>query len=277
VEIVAVSVGDSVNLNECQVRVHTVFKNTVNCKVDGGLISIVTPAVGSGPNNIVLNSSDLTFFSEYKHNLFNLNNINFSNAKIFDSEIILNEFDTNDFLSNLNLLERILIKEASPLSCAYMLDERRDGFFITPFEGHLRDHLRVSYSKFLNDGSLGEVKSFKGVGFGLTPQGDDLISGTLIAIYLYGLIEQISTENIRKTIYSLAKTENEISNSFLFYASLGKVYEKFKNLLDAVTYEKDKIYPSALGFLEIGETSGADVGTAFVLATKKFFNGGLPW
>jgi hypothetical protein len=60
-QMVAVSLGDSVKLNELQAaRVHTVFKEVVNCEVNGGsIVSIVTPTIGSGPNNIVINGEDL--------------------------------------------------------------------------------------------------------------------------------------------------------------------------------------------------------------------------
>lgn len=276
-EMVAVSVGDGVNLNELQARVHTVFKEVVNCQVNGGnIVSIVTPIVGSGPNNIVINGEDLALFNRFGQNNFSLSFIDFSDAKVFDSKISADNFEINEFLSNLNLLERILIKESSTLSCSFMLDERRKSFFITPFEKNLRDYIQNTYFKFI-DGSTEEVNNLKGVGFGLTPQGDDLISGTLISIFLYGLVKKISTEKIRRKIYELAKTDNEISNSFLFYASQGRVYAKFKDLLEALMSSRNEIYSSATRFLDIGETSGADVSTAFILAAKKLFKGGLPW
>lgn len=121
------------------------------------------------------------------------------------------------------------------------------------------------------------VGLLKGVGFGLTPQGDDLISGTLVAIYVYGLMEQLSTESLRHEIYERARTSNEISNSFLYYASLGRVYEKFRDVLDALARDSVRIHDAASRFQGIGETSGADVSTGFIVSMKKFYRGGLPW
>jgi hypothetical protein len=276
VNIAAVSVGDDIDLNERRGVIHTAFRHVINCKVNGSLVSIVTPAIGSGPNNIVVDSVDLTLFTGLEQNIYDLNSINFSNARVFDSRLVIDKYGTSEFLSNLNLLERIVINEASPLSCAFMLDERRAGFFSTPFETGVRDHLRHSYAGFLN-GSIEEIGLLKGAGFGLTPQGDDLISGTLIAIYVYGLMKQLPTEGLRHEIYNRARTSNEISNSFLLYASLGRVYEKFKDLLDALAHDRARIHDAALRFLDIGETSGADVSTAFILSMKKFYKGGLPW
>jgi hypothetical protein len=223
-----------------------------------------------------VDSVDLTLFTGLEQNICDLNSINFSNARVFDSRLVIDKYGTSEFLSNLNLLERIVINEASPLSCAFMLDERRGSFFITPFETNVRDYLRNSYSKFI-DGSIEEVDILKGAGFGLTPQGDDLISGTLIAIYVYGLMKQLPTEGLRHEIYNRARTSNEISSSFLLYASLGRVYEKFKDLLDALAHDRARIHDAALRFLDIGETSGADISTAFILSMKEFYKGGLPW
>lgn len=276
VNIAAVSVGDDIDLNERRGVIHTAFRHVINCKVNGSLVSIVTPAIGSGPNNIVVDSVDLTLFTGLEQNICDLNSINFSNARVFDSRLVIDKYGTSEFLSNLNLLERIVINEASLLSCAFMLDERRGSFFITPFETKVRDYLRNSYSKFI-DGSIEEVNILKGVGFGLTPQGDDLISGTLIAIYVYGLMKQLPTEGLRHEIYNRARTSNEISSSFLLYASLGRVYEKFKDLLDALAHDRARIHDAALRFLDIGETSGADISTAFILSMKEFYKGGLPW
>ncbi|MGC8721153.1 MAG: DUF2877 domain-containing protein [Caldisericaceae bacterium] len=273
--MVAVSVGDCVNLNVLQGRVHTAFREVLNCEIDNSIVSIVTPSIGSGPNNIVVNRDDFDSFGDVQSN-FDFSSINFNGAKVFDSRIALSNFDYQEFLSNLNLFERIVIKEGSPLSCAFILDKRRNNFFITPFERNLRDRLRDSYHKFMS-GSIEEVNNLKGVGYGLTPQGDDLISGTLVAIYMYGLVKQIDTDKIRNEIYNLAKGENEISNTFLFYASQGRVYEKFKNLLEALISDRNKIYSSAMRFLDIGETSGADLSTGFIISMKKLFEGGLPW
>ena len=276
VNIAAVSVGDDIDLNAKRGVIHTAFRHVINCKVNGSLVSIVTPAIGSGPNNIVVHSADLTFLTGREECICNLNVIDFSNARVFDSRPVLDERDSREFLTNLHFLEQIVIDEASPLSCAFMLDERRGSSFTTSFQTNVRDHLRNSYSKFI-DGSIEEVNLLKGAGFGLTPQGDDLISGSLVAIYVYGLMKQLPTEGLRHEIYNRATTSNEISNSFLLYASLGRVYEKFKDLLDALANDRSKIYGSALRFLDIGETSGADVSTAFVLSMKKFYEGGLPW
>ena len=276
VNIAAVSVGDDIDLHERRGVIHTTFRHVINCKVNGSLVSIVTPAIGSGPNNIVVDSADLTSLTGRERCICDLNSIDFSNARVFDSRLVIDKYGTSEFLSNLNLLEQIVINEASPLSCAFMLDERRGSFFITPFETNVRDYLRNSYSKFI-DGSIEEVDILKGVGFGLTPQGDDLISGTLIAIYVYGLMKQLPTEGLRHEIYNRARTSNEISSSFLLYASLGRVYEKFKDLLDALAHDRARIHDAASRFLGIGETSGADISTAFILSMKEFYKGGLPW
>jgi hypothetical protein len=276
VSIAAVSVGDDIDLNARRGIIRTAFRHVINCKVNGSLVSIVTPAIGSGPNNIVVDSVDLSCFRSLEEDICDLNSIDFSNARVFDSRPVLDEHDSSEFLTNLHFLEQIVIDEASPLSCAFMLDDGRAGFFSTPFETCVRDHLRHSYTGFLN-GSIEEVGCLKGAGFGLTPQGDDLISGTLIAIYVYGLMKQLPTEGLRHEIYKKARTSNEISSSFLLYASLGRVYEKFKDLLDALAHDRTRIHDAASRFLGIGETSGADVSTGFIVSMKKFYKGGLPW
>jgi hypothetical protein len=276
VNIAAVSVGDDVDLHERRGVIHTAFRHVMNCKVNGSLVSIVTPAIGSGPNNIVVDSAALASLTGRKGCICDFSVIDVGNARVFDSRPVLDERDSSEFLTNLHFLEQIVMDEASPLSCAFVLDERRAGFFRTPVETNVRDYLRNSYARFI-DGSLEEVNTLKGVGFGLTPQGDDLTCGTLIAIYVYGLMKRLPTEGLRHEIYNRARTSNEISNTFLLYASLGRVYEKFKDLLDALAHDRTRIHDAASRFLGIGETSGADVSTGFIVSMKKFYKGGLPW
>jgi len=74
------------------------------------------------------------------------------------------------------------------------------------------------------------IRLIKGVGIGLTPSGDDFISGLLTALKVLEIINKENNSYLRKIIYDNAKGDNLISNNFLFYASEGLFFEKNKKL-----------------------------------------------
>ncbi len=277
-----VSVGPDVSVESGSVSFHSKFSNAVNLILDGNnLVSIVTNKVGGGPNNIVLNAQDVSFINVVKWNesyfMINGEVLLRNTAKVYNPLLSLHDVRISDFLTGLNFFERLLIKNAPPLSAAFLLDDRRKNFFITPFEKNLRISIRNSVDRFL-EGDLSAISKLKGLGFGLTPQGDDLIDGFVSALLVYEFITKVNTYLLRNKIYSAAETSNLISNTFLRYAVKGMFYQRVKELIEAVALnDKGKIINSTEKLLNIGETSGSDIGAGFVLMSRKSFEGGIKW
>lgn len=280
-KIEIISIGDEV-VKKGIIKEHSRFKHAVNFLTSSSLLlSVVSKNVGNGPNNIVLNLESLE--NELDINFYDDSLIiqgkifKFEKYPIYDSQIAIEkELDTIEFLSNLNYLERIVIREASPYSSAFLLDNRRDAFFITPFEKRVRDVLRGEFNSFLK-GDLSRISFLRGTGVGLTPQGDDLIRGAFFAISLYEKIVKSDFSNLKNEMLKFAKYDNLITWTSLYYLSRGKIYEKEKNLFFSLALYKDKIYCNAIDVLKQGETSGADFLTGFILTVRKLFQGGILW
>ncbi len=277
-----VLVGSDVPMESSSVSFHSKFSNAVNLILSNdGLVSIVTNKVGAGPNNIVLNVKDVSFIKIVKWNEFhfviNGEVLSRNTVKTYNPLLSIYDVRVSDFLTGLNFFERLLIKNAPPLSAAFLLDDRRKNFFITPFEKNLRISIRNNVNKFL-EGDLSAISKLKGLGFGLTPQGDDLIDGFVSALVVYELITKENTYLLRNKIFSVAETNNLISNTFLRYAVEGMFYQRVKDLIEAIALNnKDRIINSTEKLLNIGETSGSDIGTGFVLMSRKLFEGGIKW
>ena len=278
-----VSVGSDVPMESSgSASFHSKFSNAVNLVLsDNDLVSIVTDKVGGGPNNIVLNVQDMSFINVVKWNksylMINGELLLRNTVKVYSPFLSIHDVRISDFLTGLNFFERLLIKNAPPLSAAFLLDDRRKNFFITPFEKNLRISIRNTVDKFL-EGDLSAIGKLKGLGFGLTPQGDDLIDGFVSALVVYEFITKENTNILRNKIFSVAETSNLISNTFLRYAVKGMFYQRIKELIEAVALnDKDKIINSTEKLLNIGETSGSDIGTGFVLMSRKLFEGGITW
>lgn len=282
------SVGDQVKLGNKYSRfgyckIHSVFDNAVNFYAkENVIVSLVTRSVGGGPNNIVIDVNSLSFIKNIyiDGNKIILNDsfiCDIGSSSIYSSNLFLPSKSLELFGEGLNKFERILKKNAPPLSAAFLIDRRRINFFITPFEKNLAYSLELFSNDVLN-GNLKSISKLKGLGFGLTPQGDDILDGFMIALLVYEKLTGVNTEDIRKGIFNLSRGSNIISDTFLYYASLGYLYERTKTLiLSLFSNDSTLIEEAVLNLLNIGETSGADISTGFLLMSKKLMQGGIEW
>lgn len=277
----AISVGKRVFSLKAK-GAHSSFSHALNFNTSTGiLLSIVPYSVGGGPNNIVLNMEDLNSIKrvEFNDRFINIDNekIAYENSPVFDSSLsCVNEFDLNIFISNIKFLRKVVLDKASPLSCAFLLDEKRKSFFVTPFEKKLRDRIKDAFNSYM-EGKLEALFMLKGLGIGLTPQGDDLIKGSLISLLIYENLYGIELTKVKRKIYEYARGNNAIVNTFLFFACRGELYEKERNLLKAIIQDGEYVYEKAIEVISQGETSGADFLTGFILTTEKMFEGGILW
>ena len=108
------------------------------------------------------------------------------------------------------------------------------------------------------------------MGYGLTPSGDDFITGILVALTLLGKKHNVSYIELKNKIYENALGENRISNNFLHIANSDFCNQNLKNLLDALSNnDKNKIELYTKNYIDIGETSGADFLTGLYLMYEK--------
>jgi len=272
-----ISVGNSVPVKDTRFTIHSAFQHVVNLLHPEGIVSLVSKEIGGGPNNIVLSGFNFLQLKSAKIEQGNLIldgvKTPLSEAEVYSSSLELNNTSKTAFLSGLQIFERILIRDAHPLSSAFLLDGKRGNFFITPFEKNLRDRLKGGIDKILN-GKLSIIKEFRGLGFGFTPQGDDIINGMLSALYVYQLLTNHTTAPEREKIYRLAKGGNIIANTFLYFAFRGEFFERFKFLISSLFEDKNSIISATKRLLAIGATSGADIGVGFILSSRKIFETG---
>jgi hypothetical protein len=121
---------------------------------------------------------------------------------------------------------------------------------------HADDSLEASLNGALDRGGLGEACRWVfGRGAGLTPSGDDVAAGLLIADALLGLSE----EAVRLAIVADAPT-HAISRAFLTWAARGQSIEPLHRLLSACAGQDLGVARSARADLAaIGHTSGLDL------------------
>jgi hypothetical protein len=285
-----ISIGD--NIEEGGYAIHSRFHKAVNfIKYPGvkndktfrgsgifsdRLLSLVNEEIGAGPGNIVMQGLDFhTIHSLFitKHAL-RLNNcsIPLDKSKQYDSMIHFTGIKIEQFEKRLDLFETLLLRLAPPKSLAFLLDEGRKQYFHPGFERAVAEKIQTGIHEIFYGDLFNGVQAVKGVGFGLTPGGDDFVTGLLLGLFVIQNVYGKDFSEIREQVYRLAVGKNLISNTFLYWAKEGLLFERWKSIIFALLdNEKDGMYDATRRLLSVGETSGADTAVGFLLTLK---NGG---
>ena len=271
-----ISIGNQLRRGEY--IIHSRFKSAINFISGDNFVFVVNESVGAGPVNIVINGevplgADLLEVGE-THLRLNGIEFGFDYGCRYDSKIDMSSYNNELFTRNLGIVERTVIEKAPEKSLAYLLGGRiEEGF--GSFDKECRRKIRAGAEQILYGDLIGGVRMIKGLGQGLTPSGDDFNSGLLIAMNVVEhrplRFRKTSEVNIIDQVYNAAKGKNLFTNSFLECAASGNLFYKFRELIRALQIANVKeIINSTELVMTMGETSGSDQLTGFLIGMKRF-------
>ena len=280
-----VSIGDRIFPGDFSL--HSRFTRAVNFTDGREIIAVVDEEVGRGPVNIVVRGFDLT---EVKNLRIDDETIRigerffpYDRSNIFNSRINHGRIDKEKLTGNLPYFEEALLDFSSPQSLAFLIDPDRKIYFKTGFEKNfvtaVCDAVGLIFAgddyPFKPGGKfIAGIKKIKGVGFGLTPSGDDFIAGLLAALNLLESLDGKDRKVLKREAAAAARGGNLLSNSFITLARDGFFFERFQRLISTLLRgNKNQIRAAAKNLLAHGETSGSDMGVGFLM-TLKFFPSG---
>jgi hypothetical protein len=112
-----------------------------------------------------------------------------------------------------------------------------------------------------------------GLGPGLTPSGDDLLTGIMHAVTLWPQIAaRAGGLQARRAIAEAARGRTtRISSAYLEAAGAGLATEPWHRLVRSLTGPTDALRAAVRAMLRVGETSGADALTGFCWAWRGLF------
>lgn len=270
-----VSIGDQVK--EGTYPFHSRFRRAANFCCDNQLVSVVDEEIGDGPLNIVIRDFDgqsaaresVPLMVAANTVVLGANQFEFTDSDYYCSTVTVGSCEPRVFEHNLSVLEEELRTVSSPKSLAFLLDERRTVDFRSGFERAFAEQIHCGMHQMMNGHLLAGVRTLRGCGLGLTPSGDDFIAGLLIGL---NLLQQLRGRNYQKIVdevFQTAKTGNAFSNSFLDLARRGWLFGRMKNLVLALMRESEEmVRKSAARLMAIGGSSGADLGTGFLLTAR---------
>ena len=288
-----VSIGDRVFPGDYSF--HSRFRKAVNFIDEEKLVAVVTGEVGKGPANIVVLNIDLAGVNALaidEESIF-IDGVKcpFDKQKIFNSRIAVVKVNAERLTENLRAFENALLKLSPSKSLAFLLDPAREANFTSSFEKKFLERVKKAVRAVFNDivgaassrdiigarcpshslevNFIEGIKQLRGLGFGLTPSGDDFIAGLLAGMNLMEKIRGVDLEKLKEKACRAAQGGNRLSNSFITLAKDGFLFERFQQLVFSLIYEnKNQVFENTKNLLDHGETSGSDMGVGFFLTLK---------
>lgn len=265
------SIGDRVHPGAY--KIHSRFDRVVNFTYGGYFVSLVEKEIGGGPLNIVIKDVNLNGVRDLEVDrgsvVLNKRRFYSENDLYYRSDMDFEHLCVETFYQNLTILERLLIETSHPKSLAFLLDERRIEYFHSGFERAFVKQITGGVQKIYNGNIINGVEMLKGCGFGLTPSGDDFLSGLLIGL---NFIQMMFGENLSvliDTIYDASRGGNIFSNTFLYLAKEGLLFERFKKLIAVLIYGEDnEILQCTESLFSVGGSSGADLVVGFLMTVQ---------
>ncbi len=271
-------------------RVHSVFNGAIDIIMPGGsMISVVREEVGRGPINIITDfpagRSMTELGVESNQGVLGKNKeiiiggdrllISMRDARLYEPEkdFLPSLRGISEIRANMAIVARMATRRGRHEGLGDLIEllissgtKMKDSKGLNSFSRFaipkVRSLLRTIKSGRISD--LGtEVRDLVGLGPGLTPSSDDMLSGlmatlALVARNLKGNRKRVRTINARIAINARKRTTT-LSQEYLTHAARGETNEHFLELIKKILTGRPKDVKDATGVvLKVGETSGTD-------------------
>ena len=250
---------------------HSRFRRASNFLCGENLISIVDRTIGGGPFNLVVDGyDDVTADSvTLRQDSIQIDDIQFSCHGTLRYNSIINflpHIDPQKFQENLYHCKKILKELAPYRSLAFLFDEPQHSNPEISFENIFRERIIEGTRMIAERKILEGVSILKGIGYGLTPSGDDFISGLLIALNVRKLIHRENLQSLIEDIFGVVQNSNPLSMAFMRSAKNGRPFEKLKCMISSLFGSDTKELVRRMSdLLTVGATSGADIAVGLII------------
>ena len=281
-------------------QVHSVFRRVFNVlNSDNGLISVVRGDVGNGPINIVTNLPQyLSMTSIGVRRNFEVSKVD-DLITVGDNVLVISTKNAKqwkprkEFRGKLLPIKKIrdnrmIVKE---VTCSYgsfgglgqLIEYVEDGHIEKIGSKDLNSFARMSSShissllKAIRAGSSKEIKrnakKLVGLGSGLTPSADDMLSGLMTSLVV--IVENLDlntnfASKVNKDITSCVPGRTTlISQEYLIHAAAGEANEPIITLIEKIlTAKPNEVEIATKNVLAIGGSSGTDIVLGVLLGSQ---------
>ncbi len=253
---------------------HSGFEHIDNfVNQNGDFISLADDVSFLAPNSIIIsdfmsgNYSQVVIGDDFAQ----INNQKYIlNKKLQqNSSFIYPAIAYSTLVDKINAFINMQASDFPPKSLFFLLHPENNINFTSAFEKAFMQQLNYAYSLFSTQ-LYESIKAFKSRGSGLTPSGDDFIAGVLFGLDFLEKTTGISFNKMKNNIYEIGKSNNIFSNNMLRMAYHAKYFKRLQDFLNAFFYlPLGNISPAFKQLIAVGDTSGADLLTGFLVVIMK--------
>ena len=168
---------------------------------------------------------------------------------------------------NLRVLEKLLRASAPARSLAFLIDDGGGRTFASAFEKELARRLSAGVARLAHGELGGGAAQIRGLGYGLTPSGDDFLAGFLLGMHALEMAAGIDLAAERHTIREAARGANPFSEAMLRSAAEGRCFERAMSLIRALFEGAEAdVERHTRSLFAVGASSGADLGVGLLFA-----------
>ncbi|HLQ65495.1 MAG TPA: DUF2877 domain-containing protein [bacterium] len=260
-------------------RVIATFARSCYLAFDGRIVAVVSAELHNGPLNFIVRPTPpfghLAIGAQVSSDAHRVQvadawEIAFDGAIAWDPALTRIDRAANDtLLDQLRALTDLIAAEA-PAGGLARVSVGRAGRILTPLERSASPGL-ADLSSGLRQADRSQVargaRTLAGLGPGLTPSGDDVLVGCLLALTA---LPDVDGASAREAIARSARHRTtQISTAYLDAAARGEASEGWHRLVAAMsTSDAVRVVGAAREVLAVGETSGSDMLGGFVLASR---------
>ena len=253
--------------------VYSRFRKSAHFVNGQNLISLVDPAIGNGPNHIVvegLNVGEVDTI-EITDRTIQIDGTVCARKKgrEYSSRLTTLALNAWELQHNIRQFEKCVYENASENSFPNLMRNNMWKLQHSQLNIVLAEQLASGWQALKRGALETGVGLLIGAGYGLTPSGDDFVAGYCSGLYLGGARFAGLRRRLVKTIDRASEATNMLSRTMLRHCSRGRFYERAKLLLVALNSgNTSEIGDSASAMCAVGETSGTDFSFGLLCALQ---------
>jgi hypothetical protein len=270
-------------------QVHSAYEEALNIVFPKGIVSVVTRSKGRGPLNIVLaaDHAELSGIADggtgvrFKGDFLFIDDkvrVALQGAELYRSPQRFQRRPLRRDLIRRNVIkaQELIISTGRMDGLGHLVpiptSVRQAGAVSNPFVTQARPPILLLMQMFSEGnmaGAVGAAKDLIGLGIGLTPSGDDVLSGLLVALVL-GSKNGVTRSPIigglaERVARAAAGRTTPLSQNCLQMASQGKANEAVVQFVDELyTGPVGDVRRSLADLIGFGATSGTDIAAGVV-------------
>lgn len=266
--------------------VYSCYHHVLNFMTDDGLLTILSSEIPCAPKALQLTDSvnflsinvklgtQVSFIDPYLL-VGNKMLVDLEYAKPWKcSKIIPININKSDALAGIASVNKLILKNQKKYGACRWYQT-----YIGKNVLDTKDSIELALHRRINDfihgwhiGDLTPVEKLIGVGYGLTPSGDDFLCGFYFTIYQL-TPKNIQASNLRAKVLSLKKHMSEISSQMIDTYFNGEGNELFYQFLNAVLLNDIiALNNTYQGILKFGSTSGLDIMVGILTGLRFIFS-----